>query len=262
MNEIGNEMPDENVLHVFLHIPKTSGTTVREFLKPHFTEDETLYCYGNDLFRRQRRGELHELVTDQTKLLFGHCQYGIHHKLARPVKYYTILRQPVARLISFYEYSKSRDLATTDVARLVKCARSNSILDFYKEFPNSCNEQCRFLANTLSNTADEALQNLKSMHFGLQDYTALFIGELAPQFGIRHHYFRSKKVRKKASVYAPHQIAALEQLCAEDMVLYTRAQQIYFERHNSSPALLNFKNQFLQKKASIVAKVIPARWFR
>ena len=40
----------------------------------------------------------------QLDIIQGHLQYGIHKKLNRNIKYFTILRDPIKRILSTYYY--------------------------------------------------------------------------------------------------------------------------------------------------------------
>jgi hypothetical protein len=89
---------------IFLHIPKTAGTTLLEILDRQYAP-ETIHSFGGDAhasvaaFKRmdvERRAKI--------RLLRGHMAFGLHAYLPEPTLYFTILRDPVARVISYYRY--------------------------------------------------------------------------------------------------------------------------------------------------------------
>src|SRR5688572_23622371 len=91
---------------IFLHIPKAGGTTLHSIL-------ERLY-EGSNLFSIKVRGHhlgveeftsLSQEKKDQIQLLKGHMPFGLHtHFKDADVKYITLFRNPVDRIISHYEY--------------------------------------------------------------------------------------------------------------------------------------------------------------
>jgi hypothetical protein len=83
----------------FMHIPKTAGTTMHNILfKQYKVGIETYSTYPfNDL----PLGGLNENV----KCVIGHNQFGFHKNLNKPFRYFTLLRNPVDRVISDYYFS-------------------------------------------------------------------------------------------------------------------------------------------------------------
>jgi hypothetical protein len=90
---------------LFMHIAKTAGTAFREAIVENYRQSEIAYLYPDppglltyklDLLPlEQRRG---------FRLVIGHFQYGIHSLLPQDYTYVTIVREPVARIISHYRY--------------------------------------------------------------------------------------------------------------------------------------------------------------
>ncbi|MBN2341339.1 MAG: hypothetical protein JXX29_07355 [Deltaproteobacteria bacterium] len=237
-------------LHVILHIPKTSGTTVREFLKPHFQNDQMLLCYDAELYRTQAAG-IAGLITEKTRVVVGHFHYGLHAHLSRPVQYHTILRDPLSRLISFYEYTKSRDVAVSKEHKLVTAAKTFSVADFFEMVPEVYNGQCLYLSPDDPGNVDAALKNLSTMHFGIQHYTAIFIEELAQTFGIRSIVFKNKKVRKTPHSIPSDALFALQKKCALDAELFERATELFLKQRNRTADQLNRLNRNIEKKTAI-----------
>ena len=86
---------------VFLHIPKTGGVTLRRTLKrkySRFLSEETL-TKPRQAFARV---PLSERATAQ--VVAGHLHYGVHEYIPRECDYITVLREPVARVVSSYNY--------------------------------------------------------------------------------------------------------------------------------------------------------------
>ncbi|WP_221801740.1 sulfotransferase family protein [Oceanobacter mangrovi] len=237
------------MLQVFIHIPKTSGTTLREFLRPHFSNDEAIYWYGNEQFERNYPGIAPQL-TDHTKIVFGHFFYGLHELTETPVQYHTLLRHPIDRMISFFEFTRQQSLETSDIPEVVRIAQSGDILQFFQHFPEVCNGQCLYLSPKQPESVGQALEHLQNSHFGLQSYAALYLKEVAEQLDIRPLRFRDRKVRKQQPIFDQATMGKLESLCAADLELYHKAEALYLARQHSSEPRLEFKNRWVNRLAN------------
>lgn len=139
---------EQEALTVFLHIPKTAGLTVRICILPRqYKADEIFasawagqaladHSRGVGLFadefdsigifnRGVRPGmiwfpeslaaalarfrQLPAEKQEQVRLFYSeHMEFGLHEHLSRPVSYFTLLREPVARVLSHYGFSVGR----------------------------------------------------------------------------------------------------------------------------------------------------------
>lgn len=90
---------------VFLHLPKTAGTTFNRILLRHVASDRVHAFRGEDLpaqweaFRRLPEDRRHAV-----DLLRGHQRFGMHEHLRPGARYLTIVRDPVDRIVSHYRY--------------------------------------------------------------------------------------------------------------------------------------------------------------
>ncbi|MFC3886616.1 sulfotransferase family 2 domain-containing protein [Bacillus songklensis] len=88
---------------IFVHIPKTAGSTLRSILKKQYDSNEI--CFGNKEEMILKLNDLSEEELEQIKCINGHILFGIHEHLSnRPYVYYTMLRDPVEHVISEYYY--------------------------------------------------------------------------------------------------------------------------------------------------------------
>jgi hypothetical protein len=84
----------------FIHIPKTAGTSVRRVLRPRYTDDEFVPVYSHEPSELQKiRNRL-----DDARVLYGHFSHGFHELLDTRGRYATMLREPIARVWSFYRH--------------------------------------------------------------------------------------------------------------------------------------------------------------
>ncbi|MGG5812428.1 sulfotransferase family 2 domain-containing protein [Falsiroseomonas sp. CW058] len=96
-------------IHVFLHVPKTAGSSLRTVLSRQYGARHVLYY---DLPAGDRRplpeieAELRQrLGKRQARLITGHQFLGIHQVLRVPCTYFTMLRDPIDRVLSEYFYA-------------------------------------------------------------------------------------------------------------------------------------------------------------
>ncbi|MGE7184326.1 sulfotransferase family 2 domain-containing protein [Peribacillus sp. NPDC006672] len=95
----------EELLDIFMHIPKTGGTTLNEIFKKQYKLNE---IFDHDSFQKKmmKMDELTEVEKRNIKAITGHYFYGIHQEFSRPFNYFTMLRDPVERVISSFYFLK------------------------------------------------------------------------------------------------------------------------------------------------------------
>lgn len=87
---------------IFLHIPKSAGSTLRLIFRRQHKRDAYFvdgHCPDLDIVKR-------ELGSKNIRLCFGHMDFGLHDVIGQSAKYATIVRDPVERVISQYYYVK------------------------------------------------------------------------------------------------------------------------------------------------------------
>lgn len=96
-------------LHVFLHVPKTAGSSLRTVLSREYGARRIFY---HDLPAEDPRpfsdigAELRHRMSGATiRLVTGHQIFGIHQALCVPCQYFTLLRDPIERALSEYFYA-------------------------------------------------------------------------------------------------------------------------------------------------------------
>lgn len=93
---------------VFSHVPKTGGTSVEYILAKNFLPAEVLHVNAPDLLQLP---EVISMKKQMPKLLCGHHpMHGILYQLLKdqPVFHFTMLRDPIDRVISYYNYVKGK----------------------------------------------------------------------------------------------------------------------------------------------------------
>lgn len=116
-----------DVIYIFLHMPKSAGTTFRYHIENNFSSKEILGLYhaeGHKLSRDDVFARLSSLSAAQKqglRVVYGHeVYYGVHELLDRPSRYVTFLRDPIEKTISFYNYRMQQGIRKKqiDEARL------------------------------------------------------------------------------------------------------------------------------------------------
>lgn len=92
---------------LFLHIPKTAGTTLKGIITRQYP-GERLYVIGQDVIGSIARFRT-RAVSDyaRTNIIQGHMSFGLHRFMHPPFSYITILRDPIGRSISDYAFVTS-----------------------------------------------------------------------------------------------------------------------------------------------------------
>jgi len=90
---------------IFLHIPKTAGTTLLKIINQNYDKRSVCSIYPKP---GEKTLEIFKSLSEARKrkimFLSGHFLFGIHELLPFPSTYITFLRDPVDRVISFYHF--------------------------------------------------------------------------------------------------------------------------------------------------------------
>jgi hypothetical protein len=96
-------MRRDDAVIVFLHVVKTAGTTLHRIIEQHYQAEE-------DYSLREPNHQFEDfpkLTTEEKarlRMVRGHMIVGIHEHLSQPATYFTLLREPVERTISYYHH--------------------------------------------------------------------------------------------------------------------------------------------------------------
>lgn len=104
-------------MKLFVHIPKTAGTSFRWALEKYFTEQQVIRDYGPDapetseivqkyIYRENEPGGTDELIRvisgTNAKILLGHFPLQKYARYFEPQNVITFVRQPLIRICSEY----------------------------------------------------------------------------------------------------------------------------------------------------------------
>ena len=98
--------------YIFLHQVKTGGKTLEKYLLRKYGDR---FARTTKLFDRESENNIFDILespSDEnlTKLnksvvISGHVPFGLHRLLKEEYRYFTLLREPTARIRSYYAYS-------------------------------------------------------------------------------------------------------------------------------------------------------------
>lgn len=94
---------------IFLHLPKTAGTTVSRIVERQYPRRLTYTIMqesGPYSGPAEAFAALPETRRAAMRLVKGHVAFGIHRALPGPSCYFTLLRDPVARVLSHYAHAR------------------------------------------------------------------------------------------------------------------------------------------------------------
>jgi hypothetical protein len=92
------------VQHLFLHVPKTAGSSIRTLLKQNYAPD-TMIAFSGDLKPLEWYRAAPPDFRAGHALVHGHFPYGLHEGVPE-YTYFTFLRDPVDRHFSDYHFLK------------------------------------------------------------------------------------------------------------------------------------------------------------
>ena len=101
-------MEGENPIIIFVHVPKTAGTALDGVIKRSYADGEWYSVRKKEPdFYKAELGELARAQPRRLRFVTGHAPFGLHEVMGdAPTQYITLLREPIERLKSFFNYAK------------------------------------------------------------------------------------------------------------------------------------------------------------
>jgi hypothetical protein len=161
---------------VFIHMPKAAGSTLQRIIDRQYRDQKTFDIDGNGILRVQasidRLRSLSEAERAEIRCVKGHVPFGVGQWLRSPVQYISMLREPVARAISDYNFAVSnpehnlyREVNEKGMSLLqyVEMRAQSGLANLYTRLLSGCvNWENLALSGALSqNTLEGAKENVR-----------------------------------------------------------------------------------------------------
>jgi hypothetical protein len=225
--------PEEAV--IFLHLPKTAGTTVNRLIEWEYRFSE-MYSIDPVLFKWSA-ARLRKLPPERLKkirMFKGHMLFGLHEVLSQPATYITVLRDPVDRVISAFYFMRSHKLHPL----YWKLRRENWTLeDFVRRYQRE-NVQAKIIAGSdyeapcTPEILEKAKENLRR-HFsvvGLSERLQESLALMKLRFGWKlssYSSFNVTRSRPKKDDLPKATLDLIHEKNAFDIELYECGREIF-----------------------------------
>jgi hypothetical protein len=221
---------------IFLHIPKTAGTTLNRMIERQYSPF-AIFTIDPHRIRAtaERLKRLPEERRRRLRVVRGHLPYGIHEFLPQGATYITLLREPVARVLSAYYFVLRRPL--NPLHRKLKRERLR-IEDCLRLFPDRQNLQCRFIAG-IEDTAinderllDIAKENLSKSFsvVGLSERFEESLMLMAKTFAWEIPFYENCRVAKTRPQIDPGTVEMIRDYNRFDLELYEFGKGLFQEK--------------------------------
>lgn len=200
---------------IFIHIPKTGGTSLAKIISKQYKPTEFLYVVDSSTITKAK-------INQNIKCLWGHQIFGQQKDLG-PCIYITMLRNPVDRVISHYYYAKNV-LKDNDVARYS--------LEEFAQINWVTNLQTKYLAGGIENL-EQAISNLKTFaFFGITEMFTESLTLMKKTFGWDNIQYTKENVnekRQKRETLPNETIEKIKRANFLDVQLYDWAKEHFEE---------------------------------
>lgn len=245
---------------VFYHMPKSGGTSIGGILRRNYAPEAIVEC-GPDT---------HAFVAEMAawpperlaaiRLLQGHFPFGLHKLLPRPARCFTLLRDPVERVISYY-YHARRDpghylyqlihdndwsLAALLESRLALMMNDGQVRLFSAVWGDAPFDG---VDDGLLATAAENLRSCAVV--GVTEQFDLTLLLLQRAFGWRDIGYTRDNVghnRLPAAALSPETLAAVRRYNQRDLALYEIARELLARQARAAGPLLPLRLAALRRR--------------
>jgi hypothetical protein len=220
-------MTEDNQPLVFIHIPKTAGTSLRKLIQENYQADEIFYIYTKK-DNYTTLGDLKNLTKTEKqrfKVFIGHVHFDKSLFDGINPLYVTFLRDPVARVISYYNHiMANRDAWINNKISLLKYIETSGD-------PQLSNQQTKIISGITSGAVTEkhlehAIENIENRELdfiGLTEKYEEAIDQIAHKYGWFHKEIYKENVTGHnygAEYYSDQELEKIIEINRLDYQLY------------------------------------------
>jgi hypothetical protein len=228
---------------IFLHIPKTAGTTLDQIIYRHYRYLQVYETGINSQAGVEAYKKMNDEVKRDYKFLKGHMDFGIHQHIPGSYAYFTFLREPIDRTISHLYFIHRHKGHPAYKLLQGKDVNIKIYLDEHLE-PMLFNAHTRLLSGAWAAVPiggctevhlELAKENLKN-HFRVISLTERFDESLlllGKVFGWKHLYYKRLNITKKRPLkeeIPSDLLTAIQNANQLDILLYEYAQTLFEEQ--------------------------------
>lgn len=214
---------------IFLHIGKTAGSTLGNIIDRQYPNNRLFVIFGNE-DNEKFKGQP-EAQRANIQCLRGITYYGIHRAVPKPATYFTLLRNPLDRVISQYFHNQRRRARMGIVMK-----KEPSIWDLLNSQPQQATLQLRMIVggdtmeHAFSQTLPEDALDIAKAHLeqhfsvvGLVDHFDETLMLLKQAYGWKSVHYGQRNVapnRSQRDQLGAKAIARIEQMIVPELELY------------------------------------------
>ncbi|MDQ0218888.1 hypothetical protein J2S21_001982 [Peribacillus cavernae] len=201
---------------------------MKNIIKKQYAPGDVWFHMEKDMLPKLEQ----KMKKSELKVVGGHCWYGLHQHFDRPYTYFTMLRNPIDRVISEYYYILERPHH-----KAYPKVTSMDLLGFVRQFQlKSSNQHTRRLSGNIhSPNLETAIENIKN------DFTVVGLSEMFDEslflmkksFGWEDIHYQKVNVTKKRPLIdeIPENVKAELKIRNElDLELYEFARKLLQEK--------------------------------
>ena len=171
---------------LFVHVPKCGGTSVLQTIRETYPQPSGLELNGDHLVEKRVILDLYAERLTVARVVYGHRVFaGLRQFMPQPARMVTVLRDPIDRAISHYNFILTRPLERQRVlGALTRNDTRVPFVDWLKEFPPAANHLVWMLFHVLSDSPSVfdfarrvGLEEYRVVSAGLRQFTHIYFAE-------------------------------------------------------------------------------------